>query len=204
MVQSLRTGEETRGLILEQFWDELSKMDRTDVARRSSAVLSGDNLYLSLIGEPVEISCRDKTITKSEDKSPVSREEIFVTLKYLLGVKDLPLTGTWVNPLEFIGGDLYFRSHKFKLAPLEEKFSRDPEGFLAAGKKLGGSPQKMGDAALTITALPRLPVTFVLWCADDEFPASVKVLFDATAEKHVTLGVLLGLVNLAAKRLVDK
>jgi hypothetical protein len=96
-------------------WDELSKMDITDVAQRSSAVLSGDNLYLSIIGEPVEISCRDKTITKSEDKSSVSREESFVTLKYLLGVKDLPLAGKWVNPLEFIGGDLYFRSHKFNL-----------------------------------------------------------------------------------------
>jgi hypothetical protein len=60
----------------------------------------------------------------------------------------------------------------------------------------------MGDAAFTITALPRLPLTFVLWCADDEFPASIKVLFDKTAEKHVTLGVLLGLVNLAARKMV--
>jgi hypothetical protein len=204
MIKPIRTDEEVRGSILEQFWDELAEMDIIDVVRRSNAVIAGENLHLSVIGEPVEINCRDKTITKSDDKSPVSREEIFVTLKYLLGVLDLPLTGKWVNPLEFVGGELYFRSHNFKLGPLEEKFAHDPEGFLAAGKNLGGLPQKMGDAAVTITALPRLPLTFVLWCADEEFPASIKVLFDATAEKHVSLGVLSGLVNLAAKKIVDR
>lgn len=39
---------------------------------------------------------------------------------------------------------------------------------------------------------------------DEEVPASLKILFDATAEKHVPLGVLLGSVNLAAKKMVEK
>jgi hypothetical protein len=193
MIKPIRNGVETRGAILEQFWDELASMDISDVARRSNAVIAGENLHLTVIGKSVVINCRNKTITNSDDKIPVFREVIFVTIKYLLGVRDLPLAGKWVNPLEFVGGELYFRSHNFKVGPLEEKFAHDPESFLTAGKNLCGSPQKMGDTAFTIPALPRIPVTFVLWCADDEFPASIKILFDVTAEKHVSLGVLSGL-----------
>jgi len=204
MIKPMNNGEDTRGAILRQFWDELASMDINDVIKRSGAASDGEKLQMSVIGEPVEINCQDKTITKSIDKSHVAREEIFVTLKYLLGAQELPLKGEWVNPLEFVGGERYFRSHNFKLGPLEEKFVCDPQGFLAAGRKLGGSAQKMGDAAFTLMALPRLPLTLVLWCADDEFPASIKVLFDATAEKHVSLGVLSGLVNLAVKKIIDQ
>jgi hypothetical protein len=201
-MKPIRTDEETRGAILEQFWEELASMDIADVARRSGAEVIGEDLHLPVIGESVVINRHNKTIMKSVDNALVVREIIFVTLKYLLGVQDLPPAGKWVNPVEFVGGELYFRSHSFKTGPLEEKFACDPEGFITAGRKWGGSPQKMGDAAFTISALPRLPITFVLWCADEEFPASVKILFDASAEKHVPLGVLAGLVNLTVKRLL--
>jgi hypothetical protein len=202
MIKPIRTDEETRGAILEQFWEELAGMDITDITLRSGAGVVGEHLHLPVIGEPVVINRRNKTIIKAVDNAPVAREIIFVTLKYLLGARDLPLADKWVNPVEFVGGELYFRSHSFKTGPLEEKFACDPEGFITAGRNWGGSPQKMGDAAFTLSALPRLPITFVLWCADDEFPASVKILFDASAEKHVPLGVLAGFVNLTVKRLL--
>ena len=68
------------------------------------------------------------------------------------------------------------------------------------GETLGGKRINYGDAALEFRALPRVPLSCVLWAADEEFPAGVNFLFDPTIESHFPLDVILALVHSVVRR----
>ncbi|MBM4049010.1 MAG: DUF3786 domain-containing protein, partial [Planctomycetes bacterium] len=59
-----------------------------------------------------------------------------------------------------------------------------------------------GDLAFVFPLLPRLPVTLVLWLADDEFPARLSFLFDRTACEHLPFDALLTAVKVLEDRLL--
>jgi hypothetical protein len=48
-----------------------------------------------------------------------------------------------------------------------------------------------------LLALPKVPVTLLLWTADDEFPARADLLFDATAPRHLPTDILWALAMLS-------
>ena len=55
---------------------------------------------------------------------------------------------------------------------------------------------------MELLVLPRIPLTFVIWAADEEFPARASILFDETTGSHLLLDALLAAVNLAVDALV--
>lgn len=61
-----------------------------------------------------------------------------------------------------------------------------------------------GDAAVEVRALPRLPITFIFWQEDEEFPASISMLFDRTADRQLPLDVILALAQETMHQLVEK
>ncbi len=65
-----------------------------------------------------------------------------------------------------------------------------------------GIAEPFGDASFTIHALPMVPLTFILWEGDQEFPPSVKVLFDPTIDTYLPLEDVTVLSKLAAVRIV--
>jgi hypothetical protein len=99
---------------------------------------------------------------------------------------------------------MFFRGpHLFPVKPLENRFGNDGERFLQAGKKLGGTEVPGGDVAFQVMALPRIPVQVLLWLADEDFPARITFLFDATIEEHLHLDVIFGLVSELCFRLEE-
>ena len=64
-------------------------------------------------------------------------------------------------------------------------FGGCPEKLVEAGEKLGGQRADAGDWAVTVHIFPKVPVTFVLWEGDDEFPPSGNILFDSSAALHL-------------------
>ena len=85
---------------------------------------------------------------------------------------------------------------------LEARFGKSPQLFRDACLSLDGRSVPYGDVAVEVRVLPKLPLTFVLWVADDEFPARVSILFDSTADEHLPLDALLAAVRTTAKRIV--
>ena len=113
--------------------------------------------------------------------------------------------GTLVNPARLPGGDLFARgTHVLPLDALAARHTESPEAFLAAGAALGGRSEPYGDAAVELPALPRIPVTIILWRADDEFPARADLLFDATAPRHLPTDVLWALAMLSVQLMGNK
>lgn len=68
----------------------------------------------------------------------------------------------------------------------------------------GGKPLDLGDDAFMFKFFPRLPVAFVYWRADEEFPAYSKILYDVSASNYMSTHGLRVLTEFLVQRLVDE
>ncbi len=87
----------------------------------------------------------------------------------LLSGRKRPLTAGAVHP----GVD-----DGFMLCERARRYARDLPKFEAACRALGGLPYPVGDAAYEIEIFPGLTAVVQLWIGDDEFPDSLRILWD--------------------------
>ncbi len=127
-------------------------------------------------------------------------------LHYLSGARGTPLQNKWITFKELPGGQIYTGPYQNRtLRPLLQNFGAQPEKFVALAEDLGGQRAAFGDQAVTLYPFPRLPLTFVFWAGDDEFPPTANILYDASAadylptEDHVLLPSLI-IWEIAARR----
>jgi hypothetical protein len=124
-------------------------------------------------------------------------------LWYLVKAASDSPSGKLVRPSSLPGGDIFSRgTHVLPLDALAARYATRPEVFLAAGAGLGGQPAPYGDGAVQFPALPKVPVTLILWTASEEFPARADLLFDATAPRHLPTDVLWGVALLSVQLLL--
>ena len=178
----------------EIYWESLAKADPSEVCERTGAVYSQDrggyflsvinHKYLILPGEK-RMYCMRGDRCEEEDL----RDYFFLmVLLYLLNAREGEPTHTWISEKELKGGTTFFRGpHALRTEGISAAFGKDPDGFLRAGKRLGGVELLYGDKAFALTVFPRVPVAFLLWKESEEFPAQVNVLFDSTIQRHFSL-----------------
>lgn len=74
--------------------------------------------------------------------------------------------------------------------------------LVETAKALGGVETKYGDLSVTIPALPKIPITYIIWKGDDELPASSMLLFDASASHYLPTEDIAVLGELTTARLM--
>jgi hypothetical protein len=196
-------------IVDDELWKTLQKADPETISRNCAASFDHmQGLYLiPVLDEVYGVFPKDKKITnlfESDASQKKFRVELTLfLLHYLLGTKNTPLEGKQVSEKELKGGEMFFRGpHALSTQGIIKKFGNNPEGFLAAGLKLKGKKIALGDAAIELKAAPKVPITYVLWIEDEEFPASVKILFDSTIQKFLPLDIIYGLTIFTSYRLV--
>ncbi len=131
------------------------------------------NHSYSIVLPDVEVS-----VVGSPERVPL-REKILI-LHYFNSAKGTPLANTLVTFRDLPEGSAYFPTFsKRTIKPLLDHFAEEPRRLFAASEKLGGRKTDYGDAAVTINAFHRVPITIVLWRGDDEFAPEGSILFDA-------------------------
>jgi hypothetical protein len=85
--------------------------------------------------------------------------------------------------------------HALKTAPVLERFGADLQGFKRAAERLGGNSVEMADAAFRFSPLPKIPVYYLLWEADETFAPNLSILFDRSIEEHFPADAVWGVVN---------
>jgi hypothetical protein len=70
--------------------------------------------------------------------------------------------------------------------------------------KSGGEPVEIGDVSFVLRAFPYVPVQYVLWEGDDEFPPSVQLLFDASVDHYLALEDIVVLGQVTTGRLINR
>jgi len=115
---------------------------------------------------------------------------------YLINVKDVyPLGRDIVGPKDLKEGHFFQGPHELKIAPLLERFGGDLPGFRKAAESLAGDPVDMADAAYRLMPFPRVPLYYLMWEGDDEFPPRMSVLFDRSIEEALAADAIWGLVS---------
>ena len=179
-------------------WEILSSADPSAVCLNAEVEHDQDSgrYTLKAFNADILISPAKRQLLSSDASGEVllTRLGYFSRLSilwYLTSSKDLPLTGRLINPQNLKGGQLFFRgTHVLPLEKLAEKYTGDTGAFITRGLALGGEKVGYGDAAVTFYPLPRVPVTLILWCGDDEFPPRADLLFDSSCESHLALDIL--------------
>jgi len=189
-------------------WERLSRLDPAEVCRRSGAQFdeTSGSYSIDFVRECYRISPNRRTIEaisahSSQEGPSIELKVILIT--YLLNAQEIPLADKLVAGSNLTGGKIFFQgSHQFPLDPLIERYGQDTKGFLARGISLGATQERYGDVGLRFAALPRVPVIMVFWGADEEFPARLSVLFDASIERHLPLDAIYGLVTEICRRII--
>lgn len=137
-------------------------------------LLTLSNCQVSSTGRDTD---RDEEVT-AMDKTLIAH--------YLTLAKGTPLSGRLITYKQVPGGTPYFaRFSQLAVQPLISHFGEKPELLIPAGEKLGGKKINRGDAAITINAFSRIPVTIVLQKGDEEFAATASVMFDSTISDYL-------------------
>lgn len=124
------------------------------------------------------------SLVDSDEEVPI-RDKILI-LHYFTRASGVPLSGQIITYKELHDGINYYPTFfKRAIAPIVDNFGREPQRLLDIAGMLGGQPVDYGDVAVTIPALPYVPIIPVLWKGDDEFPADGNILFDSTITDYL-------------------
>lgn len=128
-----------------------------------------------------------------------------ILLHYINGAAGVPL-GAGKVPYEDIPGLRPYLPvfEKRVTKPLQTAFGYERDAFREAGMSLGAQEEEYGDASFTLFALPRVPITFILWEGVEEFRPSVRCLFDPSIPKYLPLEDITVISKLAAVRIVKE
>lgn len=194
----MTTGEDDKRAIKAMAYQlasrEVLSLDYEEMARRAGAgyaPASGEkepeHLELPFLGQIHRVILDPKGARVVDEKGQeVPQWAQVVILHYLARAQERPPSGETVAFREIKDGHLYYPVFQGRvLRRLEAVFGQEPHMLVDAARPLGGEPASHGDASVTLTPLPRLEITFVVWAKDDEFPARAQVVLDKTVEDHL-------------------
>ncbi|MGB9715819.1 MAG: DUF3786 domain-containing protein [Thermodesulfovibrionales bacterium] len=182
----------------EKAWRILSELIPEDVIKRANVIYSMENksYILKSFGIDFSISPFKKEIKSLSEKGEVFIKKlnyffIISALTYLINAKDIPLSKILIKPENIKGGHFFFKgTHTLPLNKVAEKYQSDREGFIRKGIEFDAKILDYGDVSIEFMALPRIPVTLILWLSDEEFPARTELLFDSSSESQLPIDIL--------------
>ncbi|GAB6154483.1 DUF3786 domain-containing protein [Desulfosporosinus burensis] len=154
-----------------------------DMARCSGYSMEDNTLVLEFLGQHFKLAYPSGNFLPSQASDgelPIATQ--ILILHYVTSRSESLEVGTLISYKEFPGGAMYIKPFTGRaIDPLVRTFGSNPDRLLEVASRLGGHSNGLGDVGVTYRVFPRIPVSLILWRADDEFPASGNILFDASA-----------------------
>ena len=191
-------------------WEQLVKLDPEETARRARCeyvTSPAATFIMTFLNRQYAVDPAHKTVllTMEGDQDEAGFLEQLCILAYLINAQDKPLSNELVGEKSLPGGDFYFRAkpHVLPTHKLVGAFGHCPEKLYDVMGEFDGERCDFGDASIQLFVLPRIPLTAVVWAADDEFEARAAVRFDKTATDHLPLDALGAAASVAINALVN-
>jgi len=161
--------------------DRLSKVDINLQCERSGAERQPDgSILLRYLNENYSLDIPSASVCLVSGTRQVSLRDKILLLHYFVNAKGTPPQMKQLTYRDLPGGLVYFPTfQKRTIDNLVEFFGDRPPLLIKAGAVLSAVNAYMGDASLTVTALPRVPVTIIMWRGDGELPPGGNLIFDA-------------------------
>ncbi len=193
------------------YWEKLSQLHPTDVCNRTEALYNPtqEGFLLPVYNLRYLVVPKSRKILRVEWNEKTVEEDLhpffyLMVLVYLTEAKETKPTHTWVSEKDLQGGSTFFRGpHRLQVEELEHLSGTNPEAFLGIGRKLGGTEILYGDKGFALEVFPKVPLAYILWRGDEEFPPKIGVLFDSTVSAHLPLDIIWCMVAETTRRLVS-
>ena len=166
--------------IPEQYWDTVQSRDLADLCRlMPGRVYGADGLIFLSFQEEILLDRSQRCLRRWQaghwEVTSDPQLEL-VTLLYLTQVTGIsPLDQEFISVADLKEAHYFTGPHQLPLETLLERFSHDLPGFQRASRSLSGAPLDLADAAFKFLPLPRVPLYYLFWRGDDEFPPLFKV-----------------------------
>lgn len=164
----------------------LQGRDPMQIARNANAVYDAQTqcFHLQSMGTELKISYPDYEITP-----PVSQWHRLLILHYLNLADGHPLAGTEISFSQMKDGMIRGSGIDRKVeTAISNAHHLDEKEFARICTAMGGVQiPSNADIAFRIPLLPSFPVIAKLWLADEEFPASGRLMLDASADHYLTI-----------------
>ena len=177
--------------------------DQNALIRKLHLPYDEDFLYPVLFSRRYRLSRKTGDLEREENgvwREANTHEEVMTLLDFVCDSKeDRFVSGRWKNMADF--GHAFHQSLLEERDPNAEWFQSRPEGFRRACEALGGKEQPMGDIAYALEVFDGLPLLVQLWFGDEEFPASLRFLWDENALQYLKYETMYYARNLLLQRL---
>jgi hypothetical protein len=203
-----RTPEETYGPALDRARKALPNLKPQETVVQAGVAFEpldqdGGDFVVPFFGRLYRVRWPQGTGWRVGDQQEADIATRVLLLHYLLRADGAPMASKWIAFRNLPGGLGYDAAFEGRANQrLVRAFGTDRPAFEAAARFVGGEPLTFGDASFLFRVLPRLWLAVVLYLADDEFPASANVLFDASASHYLPTEDLAVLGGLLASRLI--
>lgn len=163
------------------------KYDQEAIIRRFRLEHDAEYLYLDFCGSHFRIARATGEVERAADGGsgfagtvvPADFEETLSIYDILCYSRpDASLSGRWslVNSLPGVGQNNGLGDNAVQR--YEKEIDEKQEAFRRACLALGGREVPMGDIGYEIPVFPFFPMRLRFYCADEEFPAQLSILFD--------------------------
>ncbi len=189
-------------------WEDLRFRPREEILRRPGVEASADNMsyVVQFLNSLYLVDPAREHITElnPNPQRELTEEFQILLIRYLVANNPTSLNGMEVSEKDFPGGVTFFQGpHTLHTAPITERYGKDPDAFESRCRELGAVVVPHGDTAMRFLPFPTIPVTYVLWTADEEFPASVSVLFDSSIASWFELDMIFTIVLVLTERIMN-
>jgi hypothetical protein len=126
-----------------------------------------------------------------------------LTLLYLMKVDSTyPLGQEIVGTPQLKEAHYFTGPHLLPVGPLVERYGNDLSGFKTAADYLEGILLEMANAAYRLLPFPLVPLYYLMWEGDEEFPPQASILFDRSIEQYLSASAIWMLVNMVCQALL--
>ena len=175
------------------------------IARRCGGQGTKSSLLLPYLIHTLEIDTETLKVSFLDPSLKVKPQLEILTLHYLKNAQNIPARDKLISFKQLPEGITYYPSfHNRVEKPLVEEFKNSLGLFKKCCERLGGKSFEQGDVAYRISTFPRLPLSYVIWKGDQEFPLSLSLLFDETASEHLPVEDLAVLGELVSTEIISK
>ena len=160
-------------------------------------------IIIDHLNQSYRISFPDGEVSLTTGEEAVLMRDKILILHYFTRAKGTPLSNKMITYKELPDGINYFPVFaKRAIKPIVNYFGTEPHRLVDIAGTLGGHQADYGDAAVTINAFSRVPITIVLWQGDEEFTPEGSIMFDSTISDYLTNDDIHTLCEIIAWRLV--
>ena len=189
-----------------QFWKNLTDENPQYICANTGATHVGNGVYqIRCLNETWSLDTAQQQVMKTDGDfgGEWDRQIPFLLLVYMAMAKREPVSDVMIAPRDVLSGKNFFEGrYELHTKDLIHAFGEKKEGFLQAAKRIGGVPRDEADVSARFHVFPKFIVDYLIWLSDDEFPASVTILFNKNLPIHYPLDATAVLINLLSHRLI--